>query len=338
MKKRALIAMSGGVDSSVCAYLAEKAGYECIGATMLLCDTAEAVRDAEDAKKICDILGIEHHTFDMRQEFSDIVKEYFVTAYENGKTPNPCILCNKKFKFGALMYKADELSCDKIVTGHYARVDSDGTLKKAMDISKDQSYVLWSLSKEVLARCYFPLGEITKAEAREIALREGFVTARKSDSQDICFVPDGDYASFIKNYRKKDYPEGDFVTPDGKILGRHKGIINYTVGQRKGLGLACGVPVYVKEILPRTNEVVISSNEDLFTDTVYLEEFNLIMDNYSDIKAKIRYNQKEQPCRLTIMDKGEAVLLFDEKQRAAAKGQSAVIYCGDAVVGGGIIK
>ncbi len=333
--KKALIAMSGGVDSSVCAYLALKAGYECIGATMLLC--TDGGNDVSDAKRICESLGIEHHVFDMRRDFRNIVMEDFVSRYEEGATPNPCIMCNRHFKFGRLMDMAKTLGCDTIVTGHYAISDGNGGLFKAKDIKKDQSYVLWSLCTDTLKNCFFPLGKLTKAEAREIAQREGLVTARKSDSQDICFVPDGDYASFIEKYRNKKYPEGNFLDTEGNILGTHKGIIKYTQGQRKGLGIAFGKPMYVVSKNPVTNEVVLGENEKLFTKEVSLKNFNLIYKDYKDTKAKIRYNQTEQSCTLIIEDGGRARLVFKEPQRASAKGQSAVVYDGDRVVGGGII-
>ncbi len=333
--KKALIAMSGGVDSSVCAYLAMRAGYECIGATMLL--HGDGGQDAKDAKRICTYLGIEHHVFDMRQDFRNIVMEDFVSRYEEGATPNPCIMCNRHFKFGRLMDMAKSHGCDTIVTGHYAISDGKGGLFKAKDIKKDQSYVLWSLCADVLKNCFFPLGSLTKAEAREIAEREGLVTARKSDSQDICFVPDGEYASFIESYRNKKYPEGKFLDTKGNVIGTHRGIINYTQGQRKGLGIAFGKPMYVVSKNPETNEVVLGSNDDLFTKEVFLKDFNLIYKDYKETKAKIRYNQTEQSCTLIIEDGLRARLVFDEPQRASAKGQSAVVYDGDRVVGGGII-
>ena len=342
MKKKALVAMSGGVDSSVCAYLAMKAGYECIGATMILCDRESSHRDASDAAAICKKLGIEHHVFHMTEEFKEKVIDSFVASYEKGFTPNPCIECNKYLKFGLLFDKAQSLGCDTIVTGHYARCTetTDGyVLKKAIDVSKDQSYVLYSLKREMLPKVYFPLGDITKSEARKIAEEMGFVTAHKSDSQDICFVPDGDYASVISEYSGKIYPSGEFKDEDGNVLGTHKGIIRYTVGQRRGLGLALKEPMYVKEKNVDTNEVILCSNSRLFSDTLNAGDFNWLTDASSSIeaKAKIRYNQKEQDATVYPLGDSKVKIVFREPQRAIAKGQAVVLYDGDVVLGGGTI-
>lgn len=343
MKKKALVAMSGGVDSSVCAYLALKNGYDCIGATMRLCEKDAFSTDAEDAAKICQKLGIEHHVFDMTKEFKEKVIDSFVTSYEKGSTPNPCIECNKNLKFGLLFEKAKELGCDTIITGHYAIVEeteSGYKLKKAKDISKDQSYVLYVLPKEMLPNVWFPLGKITKQEARNIALENGFVTAHKSDSQDICFVPDGDYASVISAYSGKSYPNGEFTDVNGNVLGEHQGIIRYTVGQRKGLGIAFGKPMYVKEKDVSKNRVVLASNEELFSRELRAEDFNLLVPfdgNPIRAKAKIRYNQTEQNAVLYFEDEHNVRIVFDEPQRAIAKGQAVVVYDEDSVIGGGTI-
>ena len=296
MNKKALVAMSGGVDSSVCAYLAQKAGYECIGVTMKLCEKDINSNDAKDAAKVCALLGMEHIVLDCRDEFKTRVIDDFVDTYEKGKTPNPCIVCNRYLKFGLLWQKAVEMGCDTIITGHYARIDG-GFLKKAKDTKKDQSYVLYPIDRKLLSHIYFPLGELTKEEVREIAEREGFVTARKSDSQDICFVPDGDYASVICRYSGRTYPEGDFADTDGNVLGKHKGIIRYTVGQRKGLGIAFGKPMYVKGKDVDKNRVILAENEELFQRDVSVSDFNLLKDiNEKSVraKAKVRYNQTEQ--------------------------------------------
>lgn len=343
MKKRALVAMSGGVDSSVCAYLALKKGYDCIGATMRLCEKDAFSSDAEDAAKVCEKLGIKHYVFDMTKEFRQLVIDSFVTAYEKGRTPNPCIDCNKNLKFGLLFQKARELGCDTIVTGHYAiteKTENGYALKKAKDLSKDQSYVLYVLSRDMLPDVYFPLGEITKQEARAIAEEMDFVTARKSDSQDICFVPDGDYASVISAYSGKTYPKGDFTDVNGNILGEHQGIIRYTVGQRKGLGIAFGKPMYVKEKDVSKNRIVLASNEELFSKELKAENFNLLIpfDGKSiRAKAKIRYNQSEQDAVVYFEDEKNVKIVFDEPQRAIAKGQAVVVYDGDRVIGGGTI-
>lgn len=343
MNKKALVAMSGGVDSSVCAYLALKNGYECVGATMRLCSKDAFSEDAADAARVCASLGIEHRVFDMYDEFEQKVIRNFVQSYEKGDTPNPCIECNRHLKFGLLYEKAKELGCDTIVTGHYARIEKVGEeyqLKKAVDISKDQSYVLYSIDRNILGNIYFPLGDITKQEARAIASEMGFVTAHKSDSQDICFVPDGDYASVISSYSGNICPEGDFVDVAGNIIGRHKGIIHYTVGQRKGLGIAFGKPMYVKEKDAKTNKVVLASNEELFSKELIAKDFNFLIPAPVEplkICAKIRYNQTEQPATLYPADGNKVRIVFDEPQRAIAKGQAVVIYHKDRVCGGGTI-
>jgi len=343
MNKKALVAMSGGVDSSVCAFLAMEKGYECIGATMRLCEKDAFSDDARDAAKVCSMLGIKHYVFDMTNEFKEKVIKSFVSSYEEGATPNPCIECNRHLKFGLLYKKAKELGCDTIVTGHYARViktENGYELRKAKDISKDQSYVLYSLPRHMLENVYFPLGDITKQEARKIADEKGFVTAHKSDSQDICFVPDGDYASVISSYSGKNYPKGNFVDIHGKVLGEHQGIIRYTVGQRKGLGIAFGKPMYVKEKNLRENEVVLASNDELFSKELMAKDFNFLIPVTGDsirAKAKIRYNQTEQDATLYPGDDFTVRIAFDEPQRAIAKGQAVVVYRDDRVLGGGTI-
>ena len=265
-------------------------------------------------------------------------------CYECGATPNPCIECNRHLKFAKLKERATELSCDYVVTGHYARiVEKDGrfALLKGLDESKDQSYVLYSMTQEELAHTKFPLGEMTKTQIREIAAEHGFINANKPDSQDICFVPDGDYARVIENYTGKTYAPGSFVDKDGHFIGTHKGIIHYTIGQRKGLGIAAASPYYVTAIRPETNEVVLGSNEDLFTCEVNVKDFNYIPGELpaGDIRctAKIRYKHKAQPCTVSFLPDGKAKIVFDEPQRAITKGQSAVLYSGDEVLGGGII-
>lgn len=340
---KALIAMSGGVDSSVCAYLAKEAGYDCIGVTMKLCKKDMESDDAIDAAKVCKKLGIEHLVLDCTREFADIVIKDFTDSYENGATPNPCIVCNRFIKFGLLFDKAHSLGCDTLVTGHYARIERGrgAYLCKAKDISKDQSYVLYPIERSRLENVYFPLGDYTKAEVRAIAEREGLVTARKSDSQDICFVPDGDYASVIRQYTGKEYPPGDFTDEAGNVLGEHRGIICYTPGQRKGLGIAFGKPVYVKDKDIATNRVILSDNEALFSRHLTARDFNLLADVGSGslrAAAKVRYNQKEQPATVYFEEHGRVRIEFDEPQRAIARGQSVVVYDGDVVIGGGIIE
>lgn len=350
-----MIAMSGGVDSSVAAYLVRSTGADCIGVTMKLYSgeylgaesgkTCCALDDAEDARGVARKLGIPYYVFNFSGDFRQEVVERFVCAYESGATPNPCIDCNRYLKFDRLYRRATELGCDSIATGHYARIEKVGErylLKKAAVPEKDQSYVLYSLTQEQLARTQFPLGGLAKEETRRIASEQGFLNADKPDSQDICFVPDGDYASFICRYREKCYPQGDFVDLEGRVLGRHKGIIHYTLGQRKGLGISAGEPLYVVRIEPETNRVVLGRNADLFTRELDAEETNWIAcDEPTEplrVKAKIRYRQAEQWATVTVPSHGRFHVVFDEPQRAVTRGQAVVLYDGDTVVGGGVIR
>ena len=282
-----------------------------------------------------------------KESFRENVIERFISAYENGATPNPCIDCNRYIKFEKLMLHARELGMDKLVTGHYARVEYDEErgryiLKKAIDLSKDQSYVLYSLTQEQLSMLYLPLGELTKTETRAIAEQNGFVNAAKRDSQDICFVPDGKYAEFIERRTGKSYPSGDFVDEEGNVLGEHKGIIRYTIGQRKGLGLALPHPMYVKEKNLEENKVILCENEALFSKELTATDVNLIstdrIEGEMRVSARVRYNQKEQPATVTQPDGDRIRVVFDEPQRAVCKGQAVVLYDGDTVVGGGVIE
>lgn len=352
--KKALIAMSGGVDSSVAAMLMQKKGFDCMGCTMRLYEndmigedlfgTCCSLKDTGDARAVCDKLGIPYNIYHYETQFRDMVIEPFVCSYERGETPNPCIRCNRYLKFDILYEKAKELGYDNIVTGHYARIEErDGHfyLKKAKDISKDQSYVLYDLTEEQLGHTYFPLGELTKVEARAIAEEHGFVNAGKKDSQDICFVPDGDYAGMIRRYRNKDFPKGDFVDLEGNVLGTHDGIISYTIGQRRGLGIPADRRLYVKKIDPEKNQVILADDADLFEKELIAREFNWITGEKPvgpfRCLAKIRYKHKEQPATAEILEDGSARIVFDEPQRAITSGQSAVLYDGDIVLGGGII-
>ena len=352
--KKAIIAMSGGVDSSVAAYLCKKQGYECIGATMRLFTNEEiglkteksccSADDVEDAKSVARRLGMPHYVFNFTAEFEEKVIEKFVREYETGGTPNPCIDCNKYLKFDKMLQRMKELDFDYIVTGHYAQITEENgrfLLKKAKDIGKDQSYVLYQMTQEQLLHTLFPLGELTKAETREIAEQNGFVNAKKHDSQDICFVPDGDYAAFISNYRNREYKSGNFVDKNGKILGTHKGIIRYTIGQRKGLGLSLPAPMYVLRKDIEKNEVVLCANSELFTKSLDASDVNWIAfdtppERFS-ANVKIRYNQKEQQAVVTVTGEDTVHIEFSEPQRAIAKGQAAVFYDGDTVLGGGTI-
>ena len=350
--KKALIAMSGGVDSSVAAYFMKNNGYDCVGATMKLYDNEDAgvsreqtcctADDIEDARCVASRLGIPYYVFNFKGEFEEKVIKNFVETYEKGGTPNPCIECNRYLKFEKLMQKMYELNLDCVVTGHYARIakkDGRYLLMKGKDITKDQSYVLYSLTQEQLSHTVFPLGEYSKEEIRAIAEREGFINANKRDSQDICFIPDGDYYSFIKKYRSREYESGDFIDKNGNVLGKHSGIIKYTIGQRKGLGLSAGRPVYVISKDLGNNTVTVGDNEDLYSNILEADNFNWIIqtpENEIKCKAKTRYNMKEQPCSV-IINGDRVTVVFDEPQRAITKGQAVVLYDGDCVLGGGTI-
>ena len=350
---KALIAMSGGVDSSLAAKLTIDAGFDCIGCTMKLYDgedtssgshTCCSLSDVEDARSVAFKLGIPYYVFNFKDDFNDKVIKHFIESYEAGITPNPCIDCNRYMKFDKLFERAKVLGCDYVVTGHYARIEkADGKfiLKKALDASKDQSYVLYSMTQYQLEHAMFPLGGLKKTEVRKIAEENSFVNASKPDSQDICFVPDGDYASFLERATGKEYPEGDFVDEEGNVLGRHKGLIHYTVGQRKGLGIALGVPMFVKKINTEDNTVVLSSDKALYGKELCLKGFNWISGAVPDgplrCTAKIRYKHEEKPATATPLTDGMVKLEFDEPVRAITPGQAAVIYDSDIVLGGGTI-
>ena len=355
MSDRALIAMSGGVDSSVAAYLMKAAGYDCLGATMRLYDNEDAgipkghpccsLDDVEDARSVACRIGIPHYVFNFSADFKTDVIDRFARAYERGATPNPCIDCNRYLKFGRFMRRAVELGCACVATGHYARIErQDGRflLKKAADKDKDQSYVLYAMTQEQLAHTQFPLGGMSKTETRRMAEAQGFLNARKHDSQDICFVPDGDYAKVIRLHTGKDYPCGSFVDQTGRVLGEHRGIIHYTIGQRRGLGLAMPEPMYVVAKRAEDNTVVLGRNSDLFSRRLDAVDFNWIACDFPPetlhVRAKVRYRQQDQPCTVTPTGKDTVHVIFDEPQRAVAKGQAVVLYDGDAVVGGGTIS
>ena len=336
-----LIAMSGGVDSSVAALVLKNKGYNVKGAIMHL--LGEKNKDAYAAKAVADKMEIPFYEFDYSDTFSKCVIDSFVKSYEEGATPNPCIECNRHLKFGKFFDAAKELDCEYIATGHYAIIEKCGNeyfIKKAKDKTKDQSYVLYSIRIELLPYILFPLGEYAKDEIRKIATDNGFINAGKKDSQDICFVPDGDYKKVISEKSDKSYPEGNFVTCDGVVLGKHKGIIGYTIGQRKGLGLALPAPMYVCEKNVEKNEIVLCNHEELFSKEMNVSDINwLVSDKTPDkikAKVKIRYKQEEQSAEINFTESG-AKVLFDEPQRAISKGQAAVFYDGDVVLGGGTI-
>ena len=348
MGEKVLLGMSGGVDSAVAAHLLKSQGYDVLGVTLRLFEGDRAcgsLEDIRDAARVASALEIPHQVLQLSDCFRREIMDRFAESYMLGKTPNPCIDCNRYIKFGKMAEHADALGIPYVATGHYARVEKDVNgrylLKKARDERKDQTYVLYSLTQARLAKILLPLGEYRKEEIREIAATEKLVNAQKRDSQDICFVPDGDYAAFIERHTGATFPEGDFVDTEGKVLGRHRGIIRYTVGQRKGLGIALGKPAFVCRKDVDTNTVTLGENRDLFSRVLTAHDVNLIacdrLDTPTRITAKVRYGQTEQKAVAVTTEEGKLRVEFDEPQRAIAAGQSVVLYDGDTVVGGGII-
>ncbi len=340
-----LVAMSGGVDSSVSAFLCMKEHAVCRGATMLLWGNDSG--NSDDARKVCEVLGIGHDVIDCRSLFAEKVINKFVRVYESGGTPNPCIDCNRFLKFGEFLRYAESLGLERIATGHYARIEQSPSgrylLRKAEDISRDQSYVLYSLTQEQLSRTEFPLGGMKKSDVRDLAESEGFANARKHDSQDICFVPDGDYGGFIERYTGKKYPSGKFVGTDGQVLGTHRGIIHYTAGQRRGLGVAAKSRLYVSGIDGEANTITLAAEGEagLYAKGIVVRGVNLVAfavmpENWRG-SVKTRYRQKEVECIVNQSGSDELVIEFAEKQRVPAVGQGAVMYDGEYVVGGGTI-
>ena len=352
---RALIAMSGGVDSSVAACLMQQAGYDCTGVTMRLTRTETleqdggqtccSAKDIEDAAEVAFALDIPYQVLDFTADFRAQIIEKFIRVYEAGGTPNPCIDCNKYMKFRHLLDWAAQHGIEYVVTGHYARVEQDAAtgrwlLKKGLDEGKDQSYVLYNLTQEQLAHVRLPLGALHKTEVRQIAAQHSFINAHKQDSQDICFVPDGDYARFMEQFTGRQYPAGDFLDQSGRVVGTHEGAVRYTLGQRKGLGLAMGAPVYVCGKDMQANTVTVGPESALFDRIVYAEDANWIaipaLTEPLRVTARTRYHQAEQQATVYPVENGFR-LEFDQPQRAPTPGQAVVLYQGDVVLGGGTI-
>lgn len=346
------LGMSGGVDSSAAAVLLQEQGYAVSGLHLSLLSglplPADCLPDdGSDARAVASLLGLPFYDMDLSPEFRATVIDYFIREYEAGRTPNPCVFCNRRIKFGAMWDAAQKLGADYLATGHYAKIRQDPAtgrhlLCRGADRSKDQSYFLCRLTQEQLSRTLFPLGDLEKPAVRALAEAHGLINAQKRDSQDICFVPDGDYAGFIARYTGRDCPAGDFVDESGRVLGRHKGIVHYTVGQRKGLGIAADAPLYVKRIDAAENRVVLSGNDALFSRELMANDFNWIAYDVPPRElratARVRYHQREQTATVTVLEDGHVHLVFDEPQRAITPGQAVVLYDGDTVLGGGTIE
>ncbi len=351
-----VVGLSGGVDSSVAAYLLKQAGHEVIGVTMQIWQEEEnsiqeenggccGLSAVEDARRVAQMLEIPYYVMNFRQEFKKAVIDYFVAEYMEGRTPNPCIACNRYVKWESLYHRARAIGADGIATGHYSRIvkleNGRYALQKSITDAKDQTYALYNLTQEQLAHTLMPVGAYSKEEIRKLAEEIGLLVANKPDSMEICFVPDNDYAGFIEQYTGKEFSEGNFVNTAGEVLGKHKGIIHYTVGQRKGLGIALGARTFVKEIRPETNEVVLASNEELFSDVLYASRINFMsietLQEPMEVMAKIRYNHKGAKATIELVDEDIVKVTFQEPQRAITPGQAVVWYDGDIVVGGGTI-
>lgn len=356
-KKRVVVGMSGGVDSSVAAYLLKEAGYEVIGATMQIWqDEAREIQEenggccgldaVEDARRVASLLGIPYYVMNFRREFQNRVIDYFMEEYLRGRTPNPCIACNRYVKWESLLQRSLEIGADYIATGHYARVaqlpNGRYSIRKSKTVAKDQTYALYNLTQEQLRHTLMPVGAYTKEEIRQIAEKIGLRVAHKPDSMEICFVPDGDYAGFISRNSGRQVPEGNFVTADGTVVGRHKGITHYTVGQRKGLGLSMGRPVFVTEIRPDTNEVVVGDSSEVFSGKLLCDRLNFMgiadLEGELEVTAKIRYNHQGAKAVVRRLEDDLAEVVFEEPVRAVTPGQAVVFYDDEYVLGGGTIR
>lgn len=338
MGKKVLVAMSGGVDSSVAAALLQKQGFDVAGITMRVIDSNNGKDPVFEARQIADQLGVKHHVIDAVEFFHNTVIDYFISDYLKGYTPNPCICCNNKLKFGLLLNRACELGYDYFATGHYANI-KNGYLCRGVDTTKDQSYFLYPIYKTDYSRVLFPLGELTKVDVRKLAEQYGLYNADKGESQDICFISSGDYTDFLRQKCDKGFSPGPILDINGKIIGKHSGIHGFTIGQRKGLG-ALGKPMYVKEILPRENAIVAATDEELMVSWIRIKEmvFNPEpVDITRSFSVQVRYRSPAVCCHLEKIDEYGMKVYFDKPVRAIAPGQSAVIYHGDRVIGAGII-
>lgn len=340
---RVLVGMSGGVDSSVTAFLLKERGYEVIGVTLILTQDDDGT-NAKDAKDVCDALGIPHKVYDLKNEFKRDVSDYFVEEYKSGRTPNPCVVCNKKIKFGKMLEIAEENGCDYLATGHYAKIEKDEKkglyfLKKADFLQKDQTYFLYTLTQDQLSKSLFPLGALSKQEVFSLAEENKLTSAKRRESQDICFIPDGDKNRYLKQFLK-DAP-GNFVDASGTVLGRHNGIFRYTVGQRKGLGIAFGKPMFVLSVNAKDNTVVLGESGEEFSSSFMVENCNFINPDFPCdeflCSVKVRYSANDLPCKVK-KENGGFVVYLSTPQRAVTPGQSAVFYDGDVVIGGGVIS